>query len=79
MLIAELRIAFHEGAERALAALRAATDDGTWREAAWRLKGLAASFGAPGLMEAAQYAAAAGREDVVTLDTVRRQLDWLTD
>ena len=49
-LIAELRFAFHEGAERSLATLKAATDAEGWREAAARLRGLAASFGAVRLM-----------------------------
>ncbi|SFP64338.1 Hpt domain-containing protein [Sphingomonas rubra] len=56
-LIAELRLAFHDGAERAMTALRDAGDDGSaWIAAASRLRGLAASFGAVRLM--AQAAAA---------------------
>ena len=46
LLIAELRLAFTEGAVRSLAAMEAATDGEEWRSAAWRLKGLSASFGA---------------------------------
>lgn len=49
-LIAELRLAFVESAERALAALEQATTRDAWRDAASRLKGLAASFGAVRLM-----------------------------
>ena len=49
-LIAELRLAFFESAERAAATLRAAIDDAEWHVAAMRLKGLAASFGAIRLM-----------------------------
>jgi len=77
VLIAELRVAFQESAERALEALELATDDGAWRTAAWRLKGLAASFGAVRLMEAAQVAADADRDDPLTLDRLRGQLDRL--
>jgi HPt (histidine-containing phosphotransfer) domain-containing protein len=57
LLIAELRVAFVDSATRAVAALRAAHDDAAWREAALRLKGLAASFGAVRLMEIAGNAA----------------------
>lgn len=49
-LIAELRLAFHESAERSLALLHEAGDADDWRIAAYRLKGLAASFGAVRLM-----------------------------
>ena len=56
-LIAELRLAFVESAQRGLAALEAAGDDDEWRGAAARLKGLAASFGAVRLMALASQAA----------------------
>lgn len=49
-LIAELRFAFVEGAERSLGALSGAHDAESWRAASLRLKGLAASFGAVRLM-----------------------------
>lgn len=55
-LIAELRMAFVESAQRALAALEVASDRDDWREAASRLKGLAASFGAIRLMALAGQA-----------------------
>jgi len=78
VLIAELRFAFQESAERALQSLEEAGDDEAWRTAAWRLKGLAASFGAIRLMEAAQAAADADRDDPRTLDRLRDQLDRLS-
>lgn len=56
-LIAELRLAFVEGAERASAALATASDLFAWQTAALRLKGLAASFGATRLMALAGQAA----------------------
>lgn len=56
-LIAELRLAFVEGVQRALTVLEAATTREEWREAASRLKGLAASFGAVRLMAQASEAA----------------------
>jgi histidine phosphotransfer protein HptB len=55
-LIAELRIAFVEGAERAIETLETASDTATWTSAATRLKGLAASFGAVRLMALAGQA-----------------------
>ncbi|CAN5306815.1 hypothetical protein BH09PSE3_BH09PSE3_09090 [soil metagenome] len=52
-LIAELRVAFFESAELHLSALRAAVSQDDWQLAAERMKGLAASFGARRLMDAA--------------------------
>jgi len=57
VLIAELRVAFVESLERALAVLEAADDDG-WPAAAWKVRSLAASFGAVRLMAMATEAAA---------------------
>ena len=56
-LIAELRLAFVESAQRSFASLEAAPDADAWRDAAARLKGLAASFGAVRLMALAGDAA----------------------
>lgn len=58
-LIAELRLAFLESAERCVAALRTAPSDAAWQAAARRLKGLAASFGAVRLMALAEELAGA--------------------
>ncbi|OQW48707.1 MAG: hypothetical protein A4S16_06125 [Proteobacteria bacterium SG_bin6] len=58
-LIAELRHAFVESAERCIASLRAAESADAWRGAGMRLKGLAASFGAVRLMALAEEVAAA--------------------
>ncbi|WP_066777428.1 Hpt domain-containing protein [Sphingomonas sp. CCH5-D11] len=55
-LIAELRAAFVESARRGLAAIEGARDEEAWRAAAWRLKGLAASFGAVRLVALATEA-----------------------
>ena len=60
-LIAELRQAFVDSAVAALTALGNARNDVAWRTAAWRLKGLAASFGAVRLMALATEAANAPR------------------
>lgn len=58
-LIAELRRAFIESAERCIQAMRAAESAEAWRGAGMRLKGLAASFGAVRLMALAEEVAAA--------------------
>ena len=66
-LIDELRIAFVDGAERAIETIDGASDTETWTLAATRLKGLAASFGAVRLMALAQHAAdRPGDTDVVS-------------
>lgn len=56
-LIAELRIAFVESAERTVVALERSASAEDWRTASARLKGLAASFGAVRLMALATEAA----------------------
>src|SRR3546814_20406221 len=48
VLIVDLRHAFLESAQRQIALLERARCDATWQIAAWRLKGLAASFGVVG-------------------------------
>ncbi|MCU6452554.1 Hpt domain-containing protein [Sphingomonas sp. A2-49] len=72
-LIAELRLAFVESAQRALAAMEAATGRDEWRDAAARLKGLAASFGAVRLMALAGEAADAP-QDAPTIARLRRSV-----
>lgn len=71
-LIAELRLAFVDSAERALGALEEAACSESWAAAAWRLKGLAASFGAVRLMALATEAAALDAPDPVLLGKIRR-------
>jgi len=55
-LLGELRIAFLESAEKHLDLLKRSRCDGNWNVAALRLKGLAASFHAQELLDAAEYA-----------------------
>jgi HPt (histidine-containing phosphotransfer) domain-containing protein len=62
-LVADLRMAFLESAERQLDLLQRARCDANWQLAAWRLKGLAASFGMSGLMLLADEAAASAPGD----------------
>ena len=71
-LIAELRGAFLDSAQRGLAAIEKADDEETWRAAAWRLKGLAASFGAVRLMALATDAAGGTPGDAELLRRLKR-------
>ena len=77
-LVAELEAAFMESASRHVEAMRNAADDHDWRGAALRLKGLAASFGATGLMEQASRAADARRADRDALSGIERNLMLIT-
>lgn len=69
-LIAELRKAFLKSAARQSDLLTRARNDANWQMAAWRLKGLAASFGAVRLMDAAEHAAQAAPGDPVSVRRV---------
>jgi HPt (histidine-containing phosphotransfer) domain-containing protein len=55
-LLHELRTAFLESAAKQLDLLKRARCDGNWNVAAMRLKGLAASFHADDLLQAAEIA-----------------------
>ena len=76
-LIAELRMAFLDSARRTLVVLEAARDDAAWRTAAWRLKGLAASFGAVRLMAIASEASEAQVQDADILRRLKRAVERL--
>jgi histidine phosphotransfer protein HptB len=73
-LVAELRAAFLDSARRHFCALAEAESDREWRDAALRLKGLAASFGAESLMEAAARASESPGPSPQSLDAVERAL-----
>ena len=73
-LIAELRLAFVESAEKALIAMERADSADSWCAGAWRLKGLAASFGAVRLMALAGEAVDAGRPDSALAGKLRRMV-----
>ncbi|MBD8617754.1 Hpt domain-containing protein [Sphingomonas sp. CFBP 13728] len=75
-LIADLRSAFVESAERVLTAMTLAADAEDWRAAAWRLRGLAASFGAVRLMALATEVAEDPR-DAEGLKKLRRAISRL--
>ena len=55
-LIAELRASFVESAKRQVSLLSRSRCDANWQYTSWRLKGLAASFGAIRLMALADEA-----------------------
>lgn len=55
-LILELRASFVESAKRQLSLLSRSRCDANWQYTSWRLKGLAASFGATRLMSLADEA-----------------------
>ena len=76
-LIAELRIALVDSAERTLGALAMATDAESWAAAAWRLRGLAASFGAVRLMALATEAANAKQPEPALLAKLKRAVERL--
>lgn len=74
LLIAELRGAFIDSARRVLTTMETATGE-QWAGAAFRLKGLAASFGAIRLMTLAAEAALAPVGDQATLRRLHRAID----
>lgn len=73
-LVVELRLALVESAERHADMLARARCDANWQSSAWRLKGLAASFGAMPLMQVAAEALEAAPGDPVALRKVNRAI-----
>lgn len=73
-LVAELRSAFLASAEGHALALARAVGREEWQAAAWRLQGLAASFGALALMELAQAAARSAVGDPAILRRIGRAI-----
>ena len=73
-LIAELRLAFVESADKALIVMERTDSADEWCAGAWRLKGLAASFGAVRLMALAGEAVDAGRPDPALAAKLRRMV-----
>ncbi|WP_157219751.1 Hpt domain-containing protein [Flavisphingomonas formosensis] len=78
VLVADLRNVFLESAARQVNALGRARCDANWRMAAWRLHGLAASFGAVELMALAEDAAAGAPGDPVVLRRIRATMNLYT-
>ena len=78
-LMAELREAFVESAGRQLDLMGRARCDANWLFAASRLKSLAASFGAVGLMELADEALTGAPGDPVVLRRIGAAIDDFAD
>lgn len=74
-LMAELRAAFIESVSRQLDLMSRARCDANWMLAASRLKGLAASFGAAGLLALADEALDGAPGDPVVLRKLRAAID----
>ena len=77
VLIADLRVAFLESAERHLDLMSRTRCDANWELAAWRLKGLAASFGLASLMALADEAVEAAPGDPRVLQRLRSTIALL--
>lgn len=71
-LIAELRAAFLESVKRQVDLLHRSRCDANWEYAAWRLKGLAASFGATRVINLAEEAATGAPGDPTVLKKLER-------
>ena len=76
-LIADLRVAFMESATHHVDLLSRARCDANWELAAWRLKGLAASFGLTALMAMADEAAQSAPGDPRIVRRLRAVLESL--
>ena len=74
-LMAELRSAFIDSASKQFDLMGRARCDANWRFAAARLKSLAASFGAAGLVALADQAMAGAPGDPVVLREIARAID----
>ncbi|HKT15363.1 MAG TPA: Hpt domain-containing protein [Allosphingosinicella sp.] len=77
-LVAELRSAFVESAARQSDLMSRSRCDANWLNAAARLKSLAASFGALGLLELADEAIDGAPGDPAVLRKIRQALEDLT-
>jgi len=74
-LIEELRSAFLDSAKRQVDLLGRSRCDANWEYAAWRLKGLAASFGATNLLNLADEAAHSAPGEPVILRKLERAIE----
>jgi HPt (histidine-containing phosphotransfer) domain-containing protein len=77
MLVADLRRALIESAEKHADLLSRARCDANWHTAAWRLKSLSASFGAIALLNAATEALEAAPGDPVAIRKIKSAIDAL--
>lgn len=77
-LMAELRLAFVESAERQMDLLKRARCDGNWHIAAMRMKGLAASFNAEELLKLSEEALENAPGDPVVLKKIEKFVSLLS-
>ncbi len=75
VLMSELRSAFFESADRQLDLLSRSRCDANWQYSAWRLQGLAASFGAEDIKKLAHDAADGAPGDPVIIRELRSAID----
>jgi HPt (histidine-containing phosphotransfer) domain-containing protein len=73
-LMRDLRGAFVESASRQLDLLKRSRCDGNWNVAAMRLKGLAASFHAEDLLQAAEHALASAPGEPAAIRSIEQVL-----
>ncbi len=66
-LMAELRLSFIDSAKRQISLLSRSRCDANWQYSSWRLKGLAASFGAIHIMTLADEAGEGAPGDPVVI------------
>ncbi|MBP7952205.1 MAG: Hpt domain-containing protein [Sphingorhabdus sp.] len=77
-LASELHASFLESARRQMSLLSRSRCDANWQYTSWRLKGLAASFGATRLMELADDAASGAPGDPVVIRQLERAIDEIS-
>lgn len=73
-LMAELRTSFIDSAKRQLSLLSRSRCDANWQYSSWRLKGLAASFGATQLMALADEASDGAPGDPVVVRKLNKAI-----
>jgi hypothetical protein len=75
MLFAELRLAFVDSLARQIDLLKRSRCDGNWQVSAMRIKGLAASFNAEGLIDLAEHALETAPGDPAVVRRLQAFLD----
>ncbi|OYW85721.1 MAG: Hpt domain-containing protein [Sphingobium sp. 32-64-5] len=75
----DLRRAFLESADRQIALAERAMDEGSWRQALWRLKGLSGSFGLLSLIALAEEVESAAPGDAQAVRRLRAALTLIAE
>lgn len=76
-LIAELRRCFVHSANLQISLLSRCPSEGNWEHICWRLRGLAASFGANDVLALAKEAANNGPGDEAILDKLKNAINTI--